>query len=69
MRQPTKNGLILTSIAVIAKDWKKFKTLAAEQGTTAAAMVRGFMRWKVRKAARVATETTPVRRVARTAKG
>jgi hypothetical protein len=63
MRQPTKNGLILTSIAVLASDWAKFKALATAQGTTAAAMVRGFMRRKLRKAAREAIQTTPVRRV------
>ena len=53
MKAP-KNDLAQTNILIIPADWDRFMQLGRAEGTTASAMIRGFIQRELRRAERQA---------------
>jgi hypothetical protein len=68
MSKLTSKGLVPTTVLVIPADWKQFQKLAIETGTSGSALVRGFIRSTVLKAAKEAVQVAPVKAAQRSSR-
>ena len=58
MTNRTTNSLVATNVLIIPTDWEQFKALARSQGSSAGALLRGFIQREVR---RIAKDAAPAK--------